>query len=117
MSAAAAKPQENIMKFERVHFEVTCATKCNCADDELHKIAIAAVADLFGKDVAEKIASLKVREINDRWIAGWWDDRFSPSCASGDIGFYGDTPEDAVKAFLNYVLLGNGATSIEGEPI
>ena len=50
-----------------------------------------------------RINTLKVRKHHGQWLAGWWDERFSPSAASGDLGFYGDTPEDAVKSLLNYV--------------
>jgi len=51
----------------------------------------------------QRIAGLKVRKHNGRWAAGWWDERFSPSIANGDLGFYGETPEDAVKKLLEYV--------------
>ena len=50
---------------------------------------------------------LMVRERKDMWTAGWWDERFSPSCASGDLGFTADTPEGAVRKLLRYVLLDN----------
>lgn len=52
----------------------------------------------------EQIAELKVRRVNGRWLAGWYDERFSLSAASGDLGFYGDTPEEAVKALMDYVV-------------
>lgn len=92
------------MIFERLHFEVTSATKCNCSDGELQKMATAALNDTFGGDFLKHVAELKVRERKGRWVAGWYDDRFSPSSASGDVGFFGDTPEEAVKKLLGYVL-------------
>jgi hypothetical protein len=55
----------------------------------------------------QQISELKIRNLGGQWVAGWYDDRFSPSSASGDMGFYSDTPEDAVKALLNYVLDNN----------
>ena len=71
----------------------------------IHGVLCARIAAMTKKIITElRIAELKVRERNGKWAAGWWDERFSPSSASGDLGFYGDAPEDAVKALLHYVL-------------
>ena len=98
------------MIFERLHLEVMRATKINCSDDELTVIARAAISDLFGGKERERIDGVMVRERKDNmWTAGWWDERFSPSCASGDLGFTAETPEDAVRELLRYVLLDNNS--------
>jgi hypothetical protein len=57
----------------------------------------------LAKELRARAATVKVRERNGRWVAGWYDDRFSPSAASGDLGFYADTPEEAVRFLLGYV--------------
>lgn len=54
-------------------------------------------------ELRTRASTVKVRERNGRWVAGWYDDRFSPSAASGDLGFYAGTPEEAVRLLLGYV--------------
>lgn len=50
---------------------------------------------------------LKVRKLghDNQWCAGFWEEGSSPSCASGDVGFYGSTPEEAVKNLLTWLLI------------
>ena len=91
------------MKFERTHLAVMSATRLNCNDEELASIAEAAINDCLGRDGTKRIETLRVCRRNGQWTAGWWADWNTPSIAHGDLGFTGETPEDAVKDLLRHV--------------